>query len=125
MTPEEMMAMDPEMAATAAAGMMGAVMIFYVVAYVWTALCLYFIAKKTNTANPWMAWVPIANVFLMLNIAKRPLWWFVLMLIPLVNFVILIIVMMDMIKARGRPAWHVVLMLLFGPIYMGYLAFSS
>src|SRR6266508_583642 len=57
-------------------------MIMLVVMYVYMAVCLQTIAKKTNTENPWLAWIPIANIILMLNIAHKPLWWFLLMLIP-------------------------------------------
>ena len=40
--------------------------------YVYIALALQTIAKKTGTANDWLAWIPIANLILMLNVAKKP-----------------------------------------------------
>jgi hypothetical protein len=60
--------------------------------YVYMALALSTIAKKTNTENAWLAWIPIVNIVLMLNIAKKPVWWIILCFIPLVNIVILVIV---------------------------------
>src|SRR6266851_559821 len=68
--------------------------LFFAVIYVYMALALMTIATKTNTPNGWLAWIPIANLFLMLTIAQKPAWWFVLCLIPLVNIVIFIIVWM-------------------------------
>jgi hypothetical protein len=104
--------------------------VFFLIAlalYVYTALALMTIAKKTNTPNGWLAWIPIANVFLMLNIAKKPLWWFILCLIPLVNIVIFIIVWMAIAEARGKPSWWGILMIVpfVNLIVPGYLAWSD
>ncbi len=43
--------------------------------YIWVSLCLYIIAKKTNTENPWLAWIPIANIVIACQIAGKPWWW--------------------------------------------------
>lgn len=119
------MMMDPEMQGVWMASIMGTYLIAMAIFYVWTSICFQKIAAKTNTPNGWLAWIPIANLVLLLQIAKRPLWWIILLIIPLVNLVVSIIVMMDVIKARGKEAWQVVLMILFGPFYLGYLAFSK
>src|SRR5207248_2730646 len=70
---------------------------------------LQTIAVKTNTANPWLAWVSIANAILMLQIAKKPLWWIILFAIPIVNIVIVIMVWMGVAEARQKPNWWGVL----------------
>jgi len=95
--------------------------------YVYFALALQTIAKKTNTQNAWLAWIPIANIILMLNIAKKPLWWIILCLIPFVNIVIAIIVWMAIAEARGKPSWWGILLLipLVNLIVPGYLAWSD
>ncbi len=49
--------------------------VFDVAMYVWSSLCLYIIAKKTNTPYPWLAWIPIANIYLMCKIGGKPGWW--------------------------------------------------
>jgi magnesium-transporting ATPase (P-type) len=95
--------------------------------YVYFALALQTIANKTHTENAWLAWIPIANAFLMLNVAKKPLWWFILLLIPLVNLVIGIIIWMAVAEARGKPSWWGILILvpLVNLIVPGYLAWSD
>ncbi len=95
--------------------------------YIYFAYSLMTIAKKTNTGSAWMAWVPIVNIFLMLMIAKKPMWWFLLLLIPLVNIVISIIVWMKIAQAVGKPDWLGILMIvpIANIIIPGYLAFSS
>ena len=47
----------------------------------------------TKAGRPgWGAIIPIYNVYLMIKVAGRPGWWLLLFLIPIVNFVIAIIV---------------------------------
>lgn len=101
--------------------------LFFAVIYVYMALALMTIATKTNTPNGWLAWIPIANLFLMLTIAQKPAWWIVLCLIPLVNIVIFIIVWMAIAEARHKPNWWGILMLvpLVNFIVPGYLAWSD
>jgi hypothetical protein len=86
-------------------GIIFVALLFGLAAYVYISLALQTIATKTNTANTWLAWIPIANLFLMLSIAKKPMWWFLLFLVPLVNIVIAIMVWMAMAEARGKPSW--------------------
>ena len=95
--------------------------------YVYGAVCLQVIAKKTNTANGWLAWIPIANVVLMLNVAQKPVWWLLLVLIPLLNVVIAVIVWMKIAKARAKAEWWGVMMVvpIMNFIAPGYLAFST
>jgi hypothetical protein len=101
--------------------------VFGVGGYIYGALALQTIAKKTNTSDAWWAWIPILHAILMLNIAKKPLWWFFLFLIPFVNIVILIIVWMAIAEARGKPNWWGIMLIVpvMGIIMPGYLAWSD
>ena len=96
-------------------------------AYVWFALCLYIIASKTGTPNGWLAWLPIANLYLMCKIAGRSGWWTVLFFIPLLNLIIAIIVWVGIAGARGKPGWLGILMIIpiINLIVPGILAFSE
>ena len=103
----------------AAAGIMAfagafAFVIFLVaiVFYVYFALCHMKIAKRTNTPNAWMAWVPIAQIILMLQVAKKPIWWIIMFLIPVVNIVFGVLVWMAVAKTLGRPEWMGILLAL-------------
>jgi len=103
------LAQDDEMAGAAVAGAaIVMILVFFVIfaaIYVYFALAFSTIAKKTNTPNAWWAWVPILNIILMLNIAKKPVWWVVLFFVPLVSIVIAIIVFMEVAVARNKPNW--------------------
>jgi len=107
--------------------------IFLIVAialYVYSALALMAIAKRTKTENGWLAWIPIGNLVLMANIAKMH-WWPVLLIIglfiPIINFfammalaVFVVIWLWKICEARGKPGWWAVLTIIpfVGSIWM-------
>lgn len=109
------------------AGIFLFIFLFWAAFYVYLAICLMKIAGKTGTGNRWFAWIPILNMILMLQVAKKPVWWIILMLIPLVNIVIAIIVWMAVAEAVGKPNWLGILMIVpvANVIIPGYLAFSK
>lgn len=127
---ETVLAQDSQSAGPFAA-LTGVVLIlflgFVALMYVYMSLALQTIADKTHTANSWLAWIPIANLFLMLSVAKKPMWWFLLFLVPLVNIVIAIMVWMAVAEARGKPNWWGILMIvpLANLIVPGYLAWAD
>jgi hypothetical protein len=100
-------------------------LLFCVLLYIYIAFCLQTLAKKTNTENGWLAWIPLANIVLMINIAKRPLWWIILILIPIVNIIAGIILWMDIAERRGKEKWIGILLIVpvIGIAVPGYLAF--
>lgn len=102
-------------------------LVFGLAMYVYFALALSTIATKTHTENAWLAWIPIANIVLMLNIAKKPIWWIILFFVPLVSIVIAIIVFMAIAEARGKPSWWGILMIVpvVNFIVPGYLAWAD
>lgn len=107
------------------AGMFLIFLLVFAAVYAFFAICLMKIAQKTNTENAWWAWIPILNILLMLNIARKPLWWIILFFIPLVNFVIIILVCLGIAEARGKSAIWGILMILIPIIAYPYLAFSE
>ena len=110
------------------AGMsIGFFLVCVAVVYIYVALALQTIAQKTNTENGWLAWIPIANIILTLNVAKKPIWWIILFLIPLVNIVMGVLVWMGVAQARGKPSWWGILIIIpvVNLIVPGYLAWSD
>ena len=110
---------------------LGGLMLFFVCIglafYIYFSLALMTIARKTNTENGWFAWIPILNCILMLNVAKKPIWWIILFLIPLVNIVVAIIVWMGVAEARNKPNWWGILMIVpvANLVVPGYLAWAD
>jgi hypothetical protein len=102
--------------------------------YVYSALALMTIAKKTNTPNAWLAWIPIANFYLMTQIAKVPWWTFLIIFlswIPVVGALLMVGVIIwwwwKISEARNRPGWWSILMLIpiVNIIILGMLAWSD
>lgn len=112
-------------------GILGAAFGLYVLVmiafYIYFSLALMVIANKTGTPNSWFAWVPILNLILMIQIARKPIWWILLFLIPIVNIVILVILWMAIAEARNKPSWWGILMIvpLIGVVVPGYLAWAD
>lgn len=100
---------------------------FVLLVYVYMAISLSKIAKKTNTDNVWMAWIPVLNVLLTVNISKKPSWWFLLFFIPFVNIVVSVLVWMEIAKSLKKPEWLGILIIIpvANIILPGYLAFSK
>ena len=100
---------------------------FCLASYIYFAICLMLIAKKTSTPNSWMAWIPVLNLYLMCKAAGKSGLWILLLLIPFVNVVALILLWAGMAARLGRPAWWGILMIfpLVNVILMGILAFSK
>jgi len=95
--------------------------------YIYLAICLYVLAKKTGAIHRWMAWVPFLNVYLLCKIGSKPGWWTVLLFIPVINIFFATIVFMGVAEARGKPYWWGVLIVmpLVRVVVPGYLAFSG
>jgi hypothetical protein len=113
MTPEQMQMMGGGILAVLGGIFLLVILVFSVIG----GLCVANIAKKLGMSF-WtsfiMAIIPIANMVLLAQMARKPIWWIVLMLIPLVNIVIFIIVWMAIAENMGKPSWWGVM--LFIPI---------
>ena len=102
-------------------------LIFAIALYVYHALALQVIADKTRTPNGWLAWIPIANLYLMAEIGKKPIWWFLLCFVPIVNFVFIILLWVGVAEARQKPSWWGILIIVpvVNLIVPGYLAWAD
>lgn len=110
------------------AGIFLFVMILVIIVYVIVAMSLMRIAKRTNTDNAWFAWIPILNLILMLQIAKRPMWWLVFFLVPFINIVGIVlqfVIWIDIAKLLGKSAAIGILAGLIPIIFVPYLAYSG
>ena len=135
----------------------GALVFFLIITlgiYIYISLALMKIAKKTNTAPSWLAWIPIGNMYLLSKIAEMH-WWPVLMIpfmfivaivqvwtqlgflmIPwLISFIIStvygFIFNWKMFEKVGRPGWWILFILIpfFGIllflIFLGIAAWGN
>lgn len=52
----------------------------------------------------WASIIPIYNVVVLLEIVGKPIWWILLLFIPFVNFLIAILIALDVARVFGRGA---------------------
>jgi len=101
-----------------------------VFAIIWLAVVVLAIAGAWKTfakaGKPgWGVIVPIYNLILMLEIAGRPIWWIILLFIPLVNIVIAIVVPIDIARKFGKGAGFGLGLAFLGFIFYPILGFGS
>lgn len=86
--------------------------------------CQWKIYSKAGKPG-WACLVPIYNIVVLLEIVKKPIWWLILMLIPIVNIVIAIIILVELAKAFGKDAGFAIGLLLLPIVFYPMLAFGS
>jgi uncharacterized protein DUF5684 len=80
----------------------------------------------TKAGQPgWACIIPIYNLYVWCKIVGRPWWWILLMLIPFVNFIILIILFIDLAKSFGKGVGFGIGLLLLSVIFFPILGFGS
>lgn len=73
----------------------------------------------------WASIIPFYNNYVLFKIAMGNGWLFLLCLVPVVNFVILIVCMFKLAKAFGKGVGFGFGLWLLGPIFMMILGFGS
>lgn len=80
----------------------------------------------TKAGQPgWAVIVPIYNLYILTKIIGRPWWWLLLCLVPLVNFVIIVIMYIDLAKAFGKGIGFGIGLVLLNPIFNCILGFGD
>lgn len=73
----------------------------------------------------WAAIIPIYNMIVLLEIAGKPLWWFILMLIPFVNIIVIIIVLIALARNFGKGVGFALGLLILPFIFYPILGFGD
>ncbi len=98
--------------------------IIYIAFIIFYIIVMWKIFVKAGQPG-WGAIIPIYNIYLILKVAKRPGWWLILFLIPIVNVIILIILQFDIAKSFGKGVGFGFGLLLLGFIFYPILAFGN
>ncbi len=100
--------------------------------YIYVAWSWYTIARKLKHKTPWLAWIPFANIALMLQLGRFHWAWVFLTLIPLLGwialYVLIIIATWRIFERRHYPGWFSISLALpkVGPIlYLVALGFVA
>jgi hypothetical protein len=98
--------------------------IFEIAVTVLMVVSMWKIFSKAGQPG-WAAIIPIYNLYIWCKIVGRPWWWILLMLIPFVNFIICIILLIDLAKSFGKGVGFGLGLLFLGIIFFPILGFGS
>ena len=91
-------------------------LLFIAALYVYSSLAWYTIAKKLKYKSAWLAWIPVVNVVLVLELGGFHWAWIFLLLLPVVGwlalFVLVIIATWRICVKRKYPGWFSLSMLI-------------
>lgn len=90
--------------------------------YVYYAFVWMTIARKLKYKYPWLAWIPIANFFLVPILAKKHWTWGFMFLVPIANMVFFFIWTWNIYEQRKYPGWLALVPLLGIIPIAGWLA---
>ena len=101
------------------------VIVFLVLWYVLQGTAYFKFFEKAGKEG-WKGFIPIYNYYVHLEIVGRPLWWILLLFIPVINFFVALTIHLDLMKSFGRYTYvDQVLGVLLAPFYMNYIAWSD
>jgi|SRR5271170_7817105 len=91
------------------------------------SLCLSIIADKTNTPHGWLAWIPIAQIYLICKITNLPDWWLIVCILPFVGIIGWLFILWHIPEALGVRGDSKILIIIpfINLFYLGYLAFRK
>jgi len=104
------------------ASMIILIVLFGVVLYIYFALTLSTIAKKLGYENHWLAWIPVANMFLYPILAKKHWALGFLFFIPFANIVLYFVWKWQIYELRNYPGWLSLVLILSVVPLLGLLA---
>lgn len=98
--------------------------------FFWLAFVVLYIVGGWKTFEKagqpgWAVLIPFYNFYIMLKIVGRPGWWLVLYFVPFVNFVIIIIVLVDLAKSFGKGIGFALGLIIFFPVFLMILGFGD
>ncbi len=73
----------------------------------------------------WASLVPIYSTIVWLKIAGKPAWWFILVLIPLVNLIVAIVASISLAERFGKGTGYGLGLVFLLPIFYPMLAFGD
>jgi len=97
---------------------------------VWCALIIislvgmWIVFQKAGKPG-WHSIIPFLNIYDLVLIAGRPGWWFLLLLVPLLNIIVAIVVSIDIARHFGKGTGFGILLALLPFIGYSILAFSD
>ncbi|MBX2957640.1 MAG: signal peptidase I [Cyclobacteriaceae bacterium] len=94
----------------AASGIFGMIGIIYFGLIIFFIVCMWKIFDKAGKPG-WAAIIPIYNIIVLLEIVGKPVWWIILMIIPIVSFFVGLYVLHLLSKSFGKDIVMTILLI--------------
>lgn len=99
-------------------GIIALVIVIFYLATIWR------IFEKAGESG-FLAIIPIVNMFFLVKIAGKPWWWFLLLFIPIVNFIIIFLVWHGISEKFGHGIGMTLGLLFLGFIFLPILGWGG
>jgi hypothetical protein len=114
--------MDGNGSAAAGIGLFGALFCLLIGVVMIAALWKVF----TKAGQPgWASIIPIYNLIILLNIVGKPLWWIILLMIPLVNIYAIFVIAIGLAKSFEKSTGFGIGLVLLSIVFYPILGFGS
>lgn len=111
------------------------ILILILALYIYTSLAWMTIGRKLNYKRAWLAWIPIANLAMVLQLGKFNWKWIFLIFIPILGWIPLIVLAIiaqwNIFESRKYPGWFSLSFLvpqiggILSLIVLGFVAWSD
>jgi len=93
--------------------------------YVCQSLAYFKFFEKAGKPS-WIGFVPFYNYYIHMQIVGRPVWWVLLLFVPVVNFFVALTIHLDLLKSFGKYSYFdQAVGVILAPFYMLYVAFGN
>lgn len=100
-------------------------LILFPLSFTIPALFAYQLFEKSGRPG-WMTLIPFYNLYVWLQIIKKPIWWYIFLLIPFINVFTFMLMIVELLKCFGKFGLiEHGFGALFPFIYLPYLGFRS
>ena len=98
--------------------------IFSILSFILVIVGLWGIFEKAGEKG-WKILVPFYNLYIWLQIIKKPIWWYIFLLIPFINVFVILLMIVEVLKSfKKHGLLDQALGVLFPFVYLPYLAYS-
>jgi ABC-type sulfate transport system permease subunit len=115
---------DSYAASQAASHVLSAIIPIYLLVLLITVIGMWKVFTKAGKPG-WAAIIPIYNLIVLIEITGKPIWWFLLMFIPCVNFIFGIWIINLVSKSFGQSEGFTIGLVLLPFIFYPVLGFGS
>ncbi|HNY02144.1 MAG TPA: signal peptidase I [Bacteroidales bacterium] len=99
-------------------------MVFTILFFILTVVGMYGIFNKAGEKG-WMMLIPFYNFYIWLRIIRKPLWWYIFLLVPFINVFVILLMIVEVLKCfKKHGLIDQALGVLFPFFYLPWLAFS-